>query len=309
MGSRRRLSNLLLANGLLLPGMLAVPLGGVELAGARVDCARVPVEAAPTSTRPPHRCAPPSPRRRDDDDDRRTANLGISGHNGLSVARPGQRVTYTLRVRNTGPDGVRSAVVWDKPPATLERVHWTCTVIRGGGCDHRAGVGRLRTTVDLRAGGAITFTLTGLVRQQAALGRRQLYNVAAVLVPRHVHDPHLSNNLAVDIDDLAAAPVAAPTTLAPPPSVTSPPATAAPPTTAPPAPRPAPTPPPPTAAPTTVPAPASPPMTALRDLAPQRPKHKPHHGLLVVAGVTGMLLMTVVATARPTLPSARRQKS
>ena len=305
MGSRRRLWKLLLAKGLLLPGLLVVPLGGVELAGVRVDCERVPVEAAATSTPPPHRCGPPLPRRRDDDD-RRTANLRITGHNDLSVARPGQTVSYTLRVRNTGPDGVASAVVRDEPPATLERVRWTCTVIRGGGCDQQAGLGRLRTTVDLRAGGAIIFTLTGLVSRQAPLGRRQLYNVAAVLVPRHVHDPNRRNNLAVDIDDLVAAPVVTQTTLVPPP-VTSPPLMVV--TTAPPPTRPAPAAPPTTASPTTMPAPVSPPTTVLRYTAPEHPKRKPHHGLLVVAGVAGMLLMTVVATARPSLPSARRQKS
>ncbi len=121
------------------------------------------------------------------------ADLGISVTDGKSYAIAGDPITYTVVVTNAGPDTATGAVVTDTLPGTISNVAWTC-VAGGGSCGALSGSGNLSTTVDLNAGGVITFTLGGRLSPGANGG---LVNTAYV---SHPTDPDTTNNGATDSD-------------------------------------------------------------------------------------------------------------
>jgi uncharacterized repeat protein (TIGR01451 family) len=121
------------------------------------------------------------------------ADLGISVTDGKSYAVAGDLITYTVVVTNAGPDAANGTIVTDTLPETISSVTWTC-VASGGSCGALSGSGNLSTTVNLNAGGAITFTIGGRLSPGA---NGTLVNTAYV---SHPTDPDLSNNSATDSD-------------------------------------------------------------------------------------------------------------
>jgi uncharacterized repeat protein (TIGR01451 family) len=121
------------------------------------------------------------------------ADLGLSLTDGKTYAVSGDPITYTLVVTNAGPDAANGAVVTDTLPGTLSGVTWTC-VASGGSCGAPSGSGHLSTTVNLNAGGAVTFTLGGRLSLGAS---GALINSAGVA---HFADPDTGNNGATDSD-------------------------------------------------------------------------------------------------------------
>ena len=71
-------------------------------------------------------------------------------------------VTYTLVVRNAGPNAVTGARVFDPVPGILHGVTWTCTASLGSRCP-ASGIGAIDVLVDLPVGGTVTFTLSATV--------------------------------------------------------------------------------------------------------------------------------------------------
>src|SRR4029077_11571164 len=130
-----------------------------------------------------------------------SADLAITKTDGVTTATPGGSVTYTITASNAGPSNAPGATVADTFPASLTCT-WTCVGAGGGTCT-ASGSGNLNDTVNLPAGGSVTYTASCNV-SAAATGT--LSNTATVTAPAGVTDPTPGNNSATDSDTLTAAP-------------------------------------------------------------------------------------------------------
>jgi uncharacterized repeat protein (TIGR01451 family) len=128
------------------------------------------------------------------------ADLSVTKTDQQVTATPGQPVTYTIRVQNSGPGPVAGATVTDAPPAALLGAAWTCSASPGSTCA-AAGAGGIGDSVSMPPGGAVTYTLTATI-DAAATGA--VSNGASVSVPAGISDPVAANNDAVDVDALTA---------------------------------------------------------------------------------------------------------
>ena len=131
-----------------------------------------------------------------------SADLSITKTDGQASAVPGQGVTYTIVVSNTGPSNVAGATVSDIMPAILTGVTWTCVAGGGASCTVN-GTGNISDTVNILVGGTATYTVTGAVSASAT---GNLVNTATVSVPAGVTDPTPGNNSATDTDTLTSQP-------------------------------------------------------------------------------------------------------
>ncbi len=128
-----------------------------------------------------------------------SADLAITKTDGVTTATPGGSVTYTIVASNAGPSDAPGATVADTFPAALTCT-WTCVGAGGGTCT-AAGSGNIGDTVNLPAGGSVTYTATCAV-SGAATGT--LTNTATVTAPAGVTDPAPGNNSATDVDTITA---------------------------------------------------------------------------------------------------------
>ncbi|HEY0553095.1 MAG TPA: hypothetical protein VGG20_02455, partial [Thermoanaerobaculia bacterium] len=128
------------------------------------------------------------------------ADLAIAETDGKTTAVPGSPLTYIITVTNNGPGDAPGARVTDTFPALLTGVSWTCSASAGSSCaGGAAGSGNIDRTVNILAGGTITYTATATL-SSAATGT--LANTAAVQAPAAVPDPVAGNNSATDTDTL-----------------------------------------------------------------------------------------------------------
>lgn len=118
---------------------------------------------------------------------------------GLGGIAPGEEVFYTIVVENLGPSDVPEAVVTDEFPDEFEDVSWTCTSNASADCAP-SGDGDLDTTVQLLAGGRVTFTAGGRIKDDAG-GR--LINTATVSGAGFL-DPNPETQQATDDDTILA---------------------------------------------------------------------------------------------------------
>jgi uncharacterized repeat protein (TIGR01451 family) len=125
-------------------------------------------------------------------------NLGITKTDGVTTATPGGSVTYTITASNAGPSNAPGSSVADTFPASLTCT-WTCVGAGGGTCT-AAGSGNIADTVNLPAGGSVTYTASCTI-SAAATGT--LSNTGTVAAPAGVTDPTPGNNSATDSDTLA----------------------------------------------------------------------------------------------------------
>src|SRR4051812_10917704 len=102
-------------------------------------------------------------------------DLAITKTDGVTTATPGGSVTYTITASNAGPDPATGATVADTFPAVLTCT-WTCVGAGGGTCT-ASGTGNLNDSVNLPAGGSVTYTATCAI-SAAATGT--LSNTATV---------------------------------------------------------------------------------------------------------------------------------
>jgi uncharacterized repeat protein (TIGR01451 family) len=124
------------------------------------------------------------------------ADLAITKTDGVTTAMPGGSVTYTITASNAGVDPVTGGTVADTFPASLNCT-WTCAGAGGGTCT-AAGAGSINDTVNLPAGGSVTYTASCTI---AASATGSLSNTATV--SSTVPDPTPGNNSATDVDTLA----------------------------------------------------------------------------------------------------------
>jgi uncharacterized protein affecting Mg2+/Co2+ transport len=108
-------------------------------------------------------------------------------------------VTYTITASNAGPSNAPGASVADTFPASLTCT-WTCAGAGGGNCT-ASGSGNIGDTVNLPAGGSVTYTASCTI---AASATGTLSNTATVGAPAGVTDPTPGNNSATDTDTLLA---------------------------------------------------------------------------------------------------------
>ena len=128
-----------------------------------------------------------------------SANLAITKTDGVTTATSGGSVTYTIVASNAGPSNAPGATVADTFPAWLT-VTWTCVGAGGGTCT-AAGAGNINDTVNLPAGGSVTYTASATISPSAT---GTLSNTATVAAPGGVTDPVPGNNSATDSDTVAA---------------------------------------------------------------------------------------------------------
>ena len=127
------------------------------------------------------------------------ADLAITKTDGVTTAIPGSSVTYTITASNAGLSNAPGATVADTLPASLTNVHWA-SVGAGGGTATASGSGSINDTVNLPAGGSVTYTVTATILPTAS---GLLSNTATVAAPAGVSDPTPGNNSATDTDTLA----------------------------------------------------------------------------------------------------------
>jgi len=128
-----------------------------------------------------------------------SADLAITKTDGVTSATPGGSVTYTITASNAGPSNATGATIADTFPAS-QTCTWTCVGAGGGTCT-ASGSGNINNTVNLPAGGSVTYTASCTISASAS---GTLSNTATVAAPAGVTDPTPGNNAATDTDTLSA---------------------------------------------------------------------------------------------------------
>ena len=132
------------------------------------------------------------------------SDVAVSKTDGLTTVIPGQAITYTMVVTNTGPSSVVGAIISDTMSSKLTSPMWTCAASTGSSCSTPSGSGTISTTVDLLASnGTATLTITATVSASAT---GTLTNTATITVPVGTIDPNPSNNSATDVNTIVLQP-------------------------------------------------------------------------------------------------------
>lgn len=126
-----------------------------------------------------------------------SADLRVFKSDSTSQYVPNSAKTYSITVANFGPSDVSGAQVIDVLPVMLSSASWTAVFTNGSGAT--SGTGNINETIDLVAGGSVTYTLNTTVASGAT---GNLVNSVTVLPPAAVTDPDLSNNISTDTDTL-----------------------------------------------------------------------------------------------------------
>ncbi len=127
-----------------------------------------------------------------------SVTLSIAGSVDLAISKtasaatfvPGKPLSFTIVVRNSGPDDVTGARIRDLLPRAMNGFTWTCSAVQGR-CADPAGMGSIVQTADIRSGGRVTYELTGIVTQPNVTA---IVNRATVSAPPEVLDSDASNN-------------------------------------------------------------------------------------------------------------------
>ena len=128
-----------------------------------------------------------------------TGDLSITKDDGMETAVPGEPVTYTIVVSNSGPSDAIDAQVMDDFP-DLADVIWTCIADSPDSICTSGGEGVIADSVILRAGDSVTYTATGTVQSSTS---GLLVNTATVVPPEGFEDTEPSNDQATDTDTLS----------------------------------------------------------------------------------------------------------
>ena len=130
-------------------------------------------------------------------------DLWITKDDGLTTVVPGDPVSYTVTVGNSGPFGVNGASVADVLPASLTGATWTCVAAGGASCTAGPVAGDINDSVNLPVGATATYTVNATL-DSGATGT--LDNTATVTSP--ITDSNPLNNSATDSDGIAGADLA-----------------------------------------------------------------------------------------------------
>ena len=111
---------------------------------------------------------------------------------------PGEDVTYSIVVSNSGPSDASNATVTDVLPAGLDSATatWTCTATAPNSCTSPSGTGDIvGQTADIVVNGSVTFTVIARVDPTY---RGTMTNAASVVAAAGTVDLDLANNDGVD---------------------------------------------------------------------------------------------------------------
>jgi len=126
-------------------------------------------------------------------------DLGITKDDGVDGVSAGQQLTYTIVVSNLGNTNATGAGVTDNLPANLENGSWACVASAGSSCGNANGTGDIDETVDILAGGKVTFTLQADV-VGSLVADDDVINTATVVPPVGFNDNNSNNDSATDED-------------------------------------------------------------------------------------------------------------
>jgi len=128
------------------------------------------------------------------------ADLAVTKTSGASSVVPGGSTAYTISLTNNGPNEVTAATVTDIAPVGLVFGTWTCAVSNPGSggtvttaCGAASGTGNISTTVTMKVGAVIVYTVPATVSGSAT---GSIINTVAVNTPAGTTDPTPGNNSA-----------------------------------------------------------------------------------------------------------------
>lgn len=114
----------------------------------------------------------------------------------------GTSLTYTILVKNNGPNDAIGATVTDTFPANFTVISTTPLFTGGASISASAGSGgNISDTINLPVGGEIAYVVTGTLSAAAA---GTLSNTASVATPAGVTDTTPTNNTATDSDNITS---------------------------------------------------------------------------------------------------------
>jgi uncharacterized repeat protein (TIGR01451 family) len=128
------------------------------------------------------------------------ADLEVSKDDGVGSYYTNDQLTYTLKLKNNGPDFAPGVRFRDIVPASLLNVSWTCTASLGAVCPVANGVGSIDNIIDtLPANGLLTYTLAADLPDPLPAN---VENMAEVILPDNgsIQDPQMDNQSQTDLD-------------------------------------------------------------------------------------------------------------
>lgn len=151
----------------------------------------------PTYTRPPSTATPIPPTLTHTPTPTPIAvDLSITKSDGSPTYTPGSTVTYTIIVANNGSNNVSGATVTDTFPAIITSASWTCASTGAATCTPN-GSGNLADTVNIPAGGTLTYTV---IANTSPAALTDLTNTASVSAPPGYTETNPADNSAADTD-------------------------------------------------------------------------------------------------------------
>ncbi|HJU21977.1 MAG TPA: hypothetical protein VJ891_05670, partial [Casimicrobiaceae bacterium] len=137
-----------------------------------------------------------------------SADIAVTNTDGVVSVAPGGNTTYTITITNNGPDDVTNGTLVDTAPAGVVFGAWTCSVTNPGSggtvttaCGAANGTGNLNTTVTMKSGAVIVYTVPATIAPGAS---GSVSNTATVAVPPGVIDSVPANNSSTDTDGVVA---------------------------------------------------------------------------------------------------------
>ena len=124
-------------------------------------------------------------------------NLTISKTDNRTTIEPGDALSYTVIVSNSGPSAVIGLTVNDYFSDALTNISWECKASSGSSCAvNGVHTGNISTDVNLNPGGSATFTINATIKNSAS---GVLTNTASLISPIN---PAVNNKTATDTTNI-----------------------------------------------------------------------------------------------------------
>lgn len=107
--------------------------------------------------------------------------LSISKTDGRTEIAPGQAISYTITITNSGPSTAQVVNIFDDFPGKLRDVSWTCTATPGSSClDVAIHSGNVDTSTNIAPDGSASIIANGIIKDSAT---GTLSNTASISSP------------------------------------------------------------------------------------------------------------------------------
>jgi uncharacterized repeat protein (TIGR01451 family) len=128
------------------------------------------------------------------------SDIAVTKTNNATTVTPGAQTTYTIVVKNNGPNDVFGIPVSDPIPSIFTNVTWTCSSSVGSSCLATSGTGNINTRVNLLNGGTATFVVLATPNPSTPAG--SVTNTVTITPPEGAIDTNPDNNTASDTDSI-----------------------------------------------------------------------------------------------------------